>query len=394
MMEETAVCIVGAGPAGSTLAHFLHKENIPFVLLDKSNFPRDKICGDGITVDVLNVLKRIDPDLLEKFQQQSEMLPSWGFSFHGPKGKELRYDLKRAEFPIAPFFTSRRLDLDHFLLENLPQSVGVFKPQCEVFDVKRQPKGMTVSYRENGQEKQLHCTLIIGAEGEKPVVSRHLGLEPFREKEHLLAAIRVYYRNIQGFHPHNHLEFFFDPSLLPGYFWIFPLSNNEANVGLGMLSTAIAAKKVNLKKSLSRIQEENPIIAPYFAEAEALEKPKGWGLPIMTPKRKIAGENYLLIGDAGGMIEAFTGKGIGPGMMSARIASEHIAAAFRSSNFDMSSYHRHMYRYYRSEITNTYRLQKSLKYPPLLNAAIGFANLGSVRRYAEDRMVRDFVKWL
>ena len=62
----------------------------------------------------------------------------------------------------------------------------------------------------------------------------------------------------------------------------------------------------------------NEVLMLAHMNAEALEKTKGWGLPIMTPKRRIAGEGYALIGDAGGMIEAFTGKGIGPGMMSAR----------------------------------------------------------------------------
>jgi len=102
-MLHTKVLIVGAGPAGATLSHFLEKEKVDHLLVDKAAFPRDKICGDGITVDVLNVLKRIGPDLLRKFDEQTEMLPSWGFCFHAANGRELRYDFKDDGFPYAPF---------------------------------------------------------------------------------------------------------------------------------------------------------------------------------------------------------------------------------------------------------------------------------------------------
>ncbi|MCR9152517.1 MAG: NAD(P)/FAD-dependent oxidoreductase [Croceimicrobium sp.] len=394
-MLKVDVCIVGAGPAGSTLSHFLHKLNIDHLLIDKSDFPRDKICGDGITVDVLNVLKRIDPELLEKFCAESEMLPSWGFCFNGPKGQEIRYDFRDAQIPVAPFYTARRLDLDDFLIRELPENgSGQFWPQTELVGLSRSEGGFIAELKKEGGKESIHCKTIIGAEGEKPVVTRYLGLEHFREKEHLLAAIRIYYKNVQGFNDGDHLEFFFDKDLLPGYFWAFPLTNNEANVGLGMLSTAISAKKINLKKMFDQVIEKNPYIQPMFEGAEALEKTKGWGLPIMTPKRRIAGDAYALIGDAGGMIEAFTGKGIGPGMMSARILSEHLERAFQSNNFDLSPYHDHMYRYYRSEISNTYRLQKSLKHTWILNPVMSLASWSAVTKYAEDKMIRNFLKWV
>lgn len=322
------------------------------------------------------------------------MLPSWGFCFHASNGKELRYDFRNDGFPVAPFYTSRRLDLDYFLVRNLTDEYGKLLSDSEVTGITRHDGGVDVTYVSGGLEHVIKAKMVIGAEGEKPIVTRHLGLDHFREKEHLIGALRVYYKNVKGFHDGNHLEFFFDKELLPGYFWAFPLSNNEANVGLGMVSTAIADKKVNLKKMLGHVIENNPKVARMFAEAEPLEKTRGWGLPIITPKRQIAGERFALIGDAAGMIEPFTGKGIGPGMMSARICSEHIVQALKEKDYNMMRYQEHMYRYYKSEIKTGYMLQKTLKYPIALNSVLGLSNLSAIKKWSHNKMVTEWNRWI
>ena len=395
VMKQTEVCIVGAGPAGATLSHFLSKQGISHVIIDKASFPRDKVCGDGITIDVLNVLKRISPDLLAEFVEEADIVPSWGFSFHTPNGKELRHDFKDDGFEFAPFYTARRLTLDNFLVKRLNPQSAEFHPETKVEEIERVDHALLVKIKsKDGETSEIKCRIAIGAEGEKPIVAKMLGEKPYRHKNHLIGALRVYYRGVEGFHHNQHLEFFFDKRLIPGYFWAFPLSNGEANVGVGMVSREASQKKVNLKKVLHEVMQTHPALEPMFKNAEPLEKPVGWGLPTITERRKIGGERYALIGDAAGMIEPFTGKGIGPGMMSARICSEHIIAALNSHEYDFSAYADHMYRYYKSEAWWGYTFQKTLRYPALLNAISSVHQLKPFSNWAHQKMVREWRQWL
>ena len=94
--------------------------------------------------------------------------------------------------------------------------------------------------------QEFSSKMVLGADGAHSIINKKLGNIKV-EKEHYCAGLRQYYKGVTNFHPQNHIELHFYDDVLPGYFWIFPLPNGQANVGLGMLSSEVSKKKVNLK---------------------------------------------------------------------------------------------------------------------------------------------------
>jgi flavin-dependent dehydrogenase len=108
------------------------------------------------------------------------------------------------------------------------------------------------------------------------------------------------------------------------------------NVGIGMLSSRISQKRVNLRRTFETLLREHPLLSHRFKEAVPLETAHGFGLPLGSAKRSISGSRLLLAGDAAGLIDPFTGEGIGNAIRSGRIAADHIISCFKAGDFSSS----------------------------------------------------------
>ena len=106
------VIIVGAGPAGCSCAYQLRNSNLKVALLDKAIFPRDKICGDALSADVINQFYRIDPILLEKFDGFQKKVPSNGIRFFAPNTKVLDIEFNNQKHASAAGYIAKRADFD------------------------------------------------------------------------------------------------------------------------------------------------------------------------------------------------------------------------------------------------------------------------------------------
>lgn len=370
------VVIVGAGPGGCTAALSLAKSSLRVAILDKAEFPRDKICGDALSGKVVSVLKYTAPEVEAALHAFAPKLGSWGIRFFAPNGEALDLPFvseHHRQLGQAPGYITKRLDFDQFLLEEVKT-----KNRCDIYEgegaeqIERTETGIQIQTGKHTFEAQL----VIGADGAHSLVNKQLGnirMEP----DFYSGGLRSYYRGVTGFHEENFIELHYIKDLLPGYFWIFPLADGWANVGLGMLSKDISRGKVNLKKQMQRIIETHPTIAPRFAQAEQVTPMQGFGLPLGGKKRQLSGDRFMLVGDAASLIDPMTGEGIGNAMLSGKIAGEVAIKSLEQQQFDgvfLQQYDEAVWRKTWQELRLSHQLQKLLNQAWLFNFAVRKAN--------------------
>jgi geranylgeranyl reductase family protein len=368
--------IVGAGPAGFACAYQLRKNNLKIAIIDQATFPRDKICGDALSADVVNQLYRMDDSLGKHFESFHEKIDSHGVRFVSPNHAVLDINYQNPNHGNAAGYISKRMDFDNFLFQKIQNepNIQIFQGE-KVIDINTDEAGIQLKTN----ERKLTAQMVVGADGAHSIVNKKLGHIKL-EKDHYCAGIRQYYTGVSGFHADDHIELHFYNELLPGYFWIFPLPNGEANVGLGMLSSEVSKRKVDLKKSLQDLIETKPDLRERFKNATKLEKPQGFGLPIGSKKRPLSGDRFLLLGDAASLIDPFTGEGIGNALRSGRIAADYITKAFEKQDFTaglLKKYDKMIYQKMWNELRISRRMQKLLKYPKLFNFVVKKANHNS-----------------
>lgn len=366
--------IIGAGPSGCTTALNLANTNLKIALIDKAIFPRDKICGDGLGGTIFFELGKVG--LLDSFDAFEAKLNSRGVRFIAPNFEALDIIFPpRKDHPDAPTgYVSARLDFDNFLLNQVKKckNVTVYENHS-LKDIKENINGVEISCSNN---LIITAKLMIGADGAHSIVAKKLAQSKV-EKEHYSAGLRVYYENVSNIAEGNLIELHFYKNIIPGYFWIFPLPNNRANVGIDMVSDVVSKKNINLKDELENIIKNNPNVAPRFKNARPLEKVNGFGLPLGSKKRKISGRHFMLVGDAASLIDPFTGEGISNAMTSGRLAAEHAKLCFQGNCFDadfMYQYDQAVYKKLWNNLSVSYKLQKLLKYPWIFNLIAKKAN--------------------
>ncbi|MEM7038582.1 MAG: geranylgeranyl reductase family protein [Bacteroidota bacterium] len=350
MSDLYDVAILGAGPAGATAALALRDSGLRVALVDKSAFPRDKVCGDAIPARCEKVLRTLDPRFAEQLRAFPEKVEIAECRVVAPNLRHFDY-----AFHIRGYCATR-MAFDHFLLDlALQEAQPDFFPGFKATSLHREGS----EWRLESRDQNLVARLVIGCDGANGITARQLTALKKIPKHHC-AAVRGYYTGIGGL-VEDRMEIHFLDDYLPGYFWVFPVGNGIANVGFGMLSDRVAARKANLRALLPEMVAAASGLKGRFAGAKLQGPVTGFGLPMGSRRVPMSGDGFLLCGDAASLIEPATGEGIGNAMLSARIAAETALSAFESGNLGaaaLRSHDREVYRKLWKDLQNKYRAQR------------------------------------
>ena len=330
--NQADVIVVGAGPAGSTTAYHLAKTGLDVLLLEKTAFPREKICGDGLTPRAVTQLVRMGIDT----SVQNGWLHNKGLRIMAG-GSQL--ELEWPELAAHPNYglVRPRSDFDDVLARQATEAGARLLENCNVSGPILDPRtsrivGVTAKLGERGEarETEFRAPLVVAADGNSTRLSIAMGLHK-REDRPMGVAYRAYYKNPR--HNDDYLESWLELSdakspdrLLPGYGWIFGMGDGTSNVGLGILDSSAAFGKVDYRDMMRRWLASTP---PEWelTEDNRTVPIRGAALPMGFNRKPHYTRGMLLVGDAGGMINPFNGEGIAYAMESGELAARVIVQA-------------------------------------------------------------------
>lgn len=383
--------IVGAGPAGSSAALHLGKAGQEVLLLDQAVFPRDKVCGDALTAKVVAALKDMDAHILEDLHQSDFAQASMGLSFISPSGETLNIPFrKNTRFHgHIPGYTAPRYEFDHLLLKKALECPTVhFQGGTRISHISREGEAWELS--DKSRSTRFRARMLILANGSQSALPRQV-LPIRRNLKDYGSGIRAYFKKVKGANEQNFVELHFLKGLLPGYLWIFPLSQGLVNAGIVLRSHHIRQKRVNLRNLFREIIREHPAIRERFQSAEAISPLRGFGLPLATRKWPVSGEGFLLIGDSAALTDPFSGEGIGNAMISAQLAAQCTlsAKADQYSAKALKKYDRALYDRLGTEFRISRLVYRLFQYPGLVNRLVKQANRNQSLRELLSCMLDD-----
>jgi menaquinone-9 beta-reductase len=330
-VEHADVVVVGAGPGGAAAAAHLAARGRDVLLLEKDRFPRDKVCGDGLTPRVIKEL--LDLGLVEEAHGR---VPGWavqqGLRIHG--GTTVM-ELPWPELDDWPNWggTATRMVFDETIARTaqrngarLVEGIAVTGPVWRDASASRVAG---VSWRdEHGNEGEVRAPVVIAADGASGPMARHLGIHRRKERPMAVAA-RTYYRSPKADDPwiSSYLDLRDgEGALLSGYGWVFPLDDGTINVGLGLLSTSKEFQAVSYRKLLRSWADG--IADEWGTTEQARTAPIRSGpIPMGFNRTPLHQRGVLLVGDSAGMVNPFNGEGISYAMEAAALAGEVVDEA-------------------------------------------------------------------
>jgi len=351
---------------------FLRQLGHEVVLVDEARFPRDKVCGEGVSPEAWRLLGRMGAEAAVRALRPR---PVRGMKLTAPDGTAFRGEYTGAR---EPGFAVRRWCLDRALLD-CARAAGVEVHEgVRARDIVRQDgtvRGVVVE--SDGAIERLEARLVVAADGRRSVIARKLGL--LREHRTLRKfAVRGYWKGVEGLTDHGEMHV-----TRGGYCGIAPLGDEEANITFVLDQAEMRAAGGGLADFYLRTLERWPRVRERLGRASLTSPPRAIG-PLALEARRVSAPGAVLVGDAAGFYDPFTGEGVTLALRGAEIAAEVAHRALANGATDLRLYDRRRDDATRDKFRLNRLLQRIVAWPALANAV---ARRLSGRPDLADRLV-------
>lgn len=367
------VIVIGGGPSGLIACFWLQKLGIRHLLIEKSNFPRDKACGDNLTSKAIRLLNEVDPTFVTEMVEKNILRGIHGLHLITENNHSipLEYRWLDNEEGVPSCYSVNRSELDEYLMEKVKlNSLTTVLSPVAVSEVEIDEQGCKV-FTKDGEVYTSELVFAATGSNYNPISGHDKGSDI-----HNAVGIRAYYRGLNV--PDHQSALLFTKSLLPGGFYITPLEKGVYNINLVMRSDAVKNGKVNLKAELARLIEENETLQTVFHGSERIGSIQGSAMTLCTTKRSICGDRYMLLGDTAGLIDLITGNGIPQGMLSGKLAAQQAFECLQNKNFSKDAilpYQTKLLNDIKSDVAIGRLLNPFLKYSGLMKFGLSMLNV-------------------
>ena len=324
MVSNFDIAIIGAGPAGCSAALTLRNSNCSVALFEKSSFPRNKICGDGICDRSINTLKEINPIYLEEFLDTQKTMRI--------RKAEIGYKNHLYSMDVTSFgYTCRRLDFDNFLfsiVQRDAKNVSVFQ-NCDICKVEQTDEGFKLIAK-NGEV--FFTKMMLVCNGASSMIARELTGSKL-DKSNIGVAVRAYYSGVKDL-KNDTIELYFKKKYFPGYLWIFPMADGTTNVGFGCIACDL---KENIHSIFETWIDNDDTLRQRFSDAKSISPLVGGLIPYNVNKFDCFGDNFCVCGDAASLIDPITAGGIGNAMASGYYAAQVAEKCVLNGNYSRTA---------------------------------------------------------